>query len=760
MKKSKFLLFLSIPLLLTSCSDPGTTSTDTSFSNTDTSVTDVTSVDSSDDSTTSVDVSHTLTAALLREKVQTLVSATSLTLGTNSASGYLQTYLNEEYVLNADNTGLIKLPYAGSGIVAEKYLYNFDLVDNNVELKNIATETDYATGQTVGVSSTASYNPFASLSYYFEFDMEFEGVTEQEDGSVTVTDLSLIMALQSVVGLDDDTLWNNIDSLSLKFYLDDTNFLSFAVVGSDGNVFNDMSGYAKDVGTTNVELLDTYIANFALPSEKLSRSAFNDLLDDTFSTVLTLTSYDSAMGNSEEKIYFDKEPTKSYVYSDSALSSISSTIYKTLSNGNVGMPYITYDNKVAEDDLGVPYSYVFPSLSSSLREGSYRKVDDTTYKYWDFVNPLAGLTGVTINVAFEEVTLKLDSEGKLAYIEGTTETVYYTDGSTSYMTFKLEVLDDVAVPELEPYEETANTAKIAEIFDNFKNTTSYQLVNVYGGETMTVTDDVILNVSEDYMGNTNVSGYLEKNGGVIRFTKEGDNFVAAAPFKEGVTLDDYLTFDVSPLIFTLSSDGTTIAANDFVDKLGGHFVGGSYGDLCYLNSLVFEVTDDKITGFNFTANLGFGYGDTGYDVVYGTAEEPVTIPSDVMESLDSMSLEFEIPTDFSDCVGDIWDALVTMYGEETARTIPYLYDEQFHGGWDVETMTSSSDGGITWDYEYLRVFEGQGTFTTDYLERYAQLLLDNGYEEVEPSTYVKGTVSIYIGSSMAEGFTFRVYSAE
>ena len=258
-------------------------------------------------------------------------------------------------------------------------------------------------------------------------------------------------------------------------------------------------------------------------------------------------------------------------------------------------------------------------------------------------------------------------------------------------------------------------------------------------------------------GETKHSGYLEKNGGVIKFNTEDGELVPAAPFKEGLTLQDYLTFDLSPLIFTLSEDGTKLSANDFVDGLGGHFVGGSNGDLCYLNSLVFDITDEKITGMTYQADLSIFIGETSYSVVYGTADAPITIPSDVRTSLDNMSLEFDIPTNFSDCAGDLWADLVSMYGEEVALTIPYLYDETYHDGWDIETLNTSIDG-ITWTPETITVFESSASATSDYLERYAALLLENGYEEVEDNVYQKGIVRITFGATLLEGFTFTKVS--
>lgn len=757
MKNKKFLLFLSLPLLLTSCGDPGTTSQNSSTSSSDTSVTDTTSSDTTLDTTTSVDVDHTLTPELFTQKAEELVNATSLTLVNTTSGSPLETYINEDYVLYDDNTGYIMLPYAGSTIIVKEYLYNFKLVDNVVELGNILTEMDMNTGATVGADDTSTYNPFLNLAWYFEFDLEIDDLNQQEDGSLLTSNTDILITLARVIGLDESIIWEGTYNLSAKLYLDDSNYLSFAFLTSDGAVFENYTGSVKDVNSTNVELLDTYKENFKLPSEKLPESALEDLLDDTFSTVLTLNSV-SSYGSVEEKISFDKEPTQCYLYSDNPGSSIASTLYKTLDNGNMGVPYITYNNEYGEEDYGFPYSLVVPSLSSSFNFASYRKVDDTTYKYWDFVNPLNGLSLITINVTLEEVNLKLDSNGKFDYIEGKSVTNYYEDGTYDYLEFKLEVVDDKKVPEVKPYEENEDTATITQIFENFKNETSYQLVNVYGGETFTVTDDVILSTSQDtFTGETRYSGYLEKNGGVIKFNTEDGELVPAAPFKEGLTLQDYLTFDLSPLIFTLSEDGTKLSANDFVDGLGGHFVGGSNGDLCYLNSLVFDITDEKITGMTYQADLSIFIGETSYTVEYGTADAPITIPSEIRTSLDNMSLEFEIPTNFSDCAGELWANLVSMYGEEVALTIPYLYDETYHDGWDIETLETSTDG-ITWVPEYIKVFESSDGGTSDYLERYAALLLENGYEEVEDNVYEKGIVRITFGATLLDGFTFTKVS--
>ena len=757
MKNRKFLLFLSLPLLLTSCSDPGTTSQSSPTSSSDTSVTDTTRSDTTLDTTTSVDVDHTLTPELFTQKVEELVNATSLTLVNTTSGTALESYINEDYILYDDNTGYIMLPYAGSSIIVKEYLYNFKLVDNTVELGNILTEMDMNTGATVGADDTSTYNPFLNLAWYFEFDLEMDDLNQQEDGSLLTSNTDILITLARVIGLDESIIWDGTYNLSAKLYLDDSNYLSFAFLTSDGEVYENYAGSVKDVNSTSVELLDTYKENFKLPSEKLPESALEDLLDDTFSTVLTLNSVSSS-GSVEEKISFDKEPTQCYLYSDNPVSSIASTLYKTLDNGNIGVPYITYNNECAEEDYGFPYSLVVPSLSSSFKFASYRKVDDTTYKYWDFVNPFNGLSLITINVALEEVNLKLDSNGKFDYIEGKSETTYYEDGTYDYLEFKLEVVDDKKVPEVKPYEENEDTETITQLFENFKNETSYQLVNAYGGETFTVTDDVILSTSQDIMtGETKNSGYLEKNGGVIKFKTEDGELVPAAPFKEGLTLQDYLTFDLSPLIFTLSDDGTKLSANDFVDGLGGHFVGGSNGDLCFSNSLVFDISDEKITGMTYQADLSLFIGETSYSIVYGTTDSPIAIPSEIKSELDNMSLDFVIPTSFIDCAPDLWAKLVSMYGEEVALTIPYLYDETYHGGWDIETLDTSTDG-ITWVPEYIKVFESTDDGTGDYLERYAALLLENGYEEVEDNVYEKGIVRITFGTTLLEGFTFTKVS--
>lgn len=98
MKNRKFLLFLSLPLLLTSCSDPGTTSQNSSTSSSDTSVTDTTSSDTTLDTTTSIDVDHTLTPELFTQKAEELVNATSLTLVNTTSGSPLETYINEDYI--------------------------------------------------------------------------------------------------------------------------------------------------------------------------------------------------------------------------------------------------------------------------------------------------------------------------------------------------------------------------------------------------------------------------------------------------------------------------------------------------------------------------------------------------------------------------------------------------------------------------------------------------------------------------------------
>ena len=76
-----------------------------------------------------------------------------------------------------------------------------------------------------------------------------------------------------------------------------------------------------------------------------------------------------------------------------------------------------------------------------------------------------------------------------------------------------------------------------------------------------------------------------------------------------------------------------------------------------------DITDGKISGMTYQADLSLFIGETSYSVVYGTADAPITIPSDIRTSLDNMSLEFDIPTNFSDCAGELWTNLVSMYGE-------------------------------------------------------------------------------------------------
>lgn len=91
---------------------------------------------------------------------------------------------------------------------------------------------------------------------------------------------------------------------------------------------------------------------------------------------------------------------------------------------------------------------------------------------------------------------------------------------------------------------------------------------------------------------------------------------------------------------------------------------------------------------------------------------------------------------WADCGGTstCYETLVEAFGEDIAKTIPYLYNVDFDEKWMGSSLSSFNIYAFVFDWNLW----------TSYTQEYGELLLANGYTLLEnsPEDYADGTTYV------------------
>lgn len=226
-------------------------------------------------------------------------------------------------------------------------------------------------------------------------------------------------------------------------------------------------------------------------------------------------------------------------------------------------------------------------------------------------------------------------------------------------------------------------------------------------------------------------GYYSKNGKIYSFTYDEKNNITLDKNPVSKTFKDIANYSIASEILNLK-DGKLTTTGDIINI--GRSIGDIYNPLTVdPSSLEMTVTDDKISSMNF-AYVG-GIEEVTFD--YSPVELNGTMRANLdkaIAALDSGSgdrLTWEEDA-------NTYDELVKAYGEEIAKKIPYLNDEDFNRDHYFADFYLCD-----WeDKPYFII--ATDTYSEDYSQKYKAYLLTLGYTTEDNITFVNETDKLRI----------------
>ena len=760
MKKLNASILLLASLLITSCdnvNDLSSSSSNTSNSTLTTTTTTTT--------TTTSHVNESLTIDELFSILKEVGKSESFQVTFSNDDVSSDVIYDSSYYLNkTTEEGIIMINNYNSSSIYKKLGYHFTFKNNEVKVGSIATAYDENYNETT-VLSIKDVNPLKVFNDNLINEInDFEEVSDAGNGEIIINNFT---TLNVFLGL----YFKQVNQGELVFgfltYDDD-----FNLVKMDAG-----EGVIKYQNPEKNEELVKFSNEFEIPGEELNNLAFSIYSDGEYNTKTTLTQFENDTEVLSQTINLDVSSSYYRLYSDNLNGMPTDELYVADENGIAISQYISYENKLVEESvgqslgLGIDIPLALLVASQDLDTMGFRSTSENTYKYWgaDALTIASALSGLTFNMTLDSLTLETvnNKASKLTLVSTVSE---YDDmeGGTieGYTEIVIELNDHAkAKPEIKPYETTAETQEIKSILDNFESARNYVIEALTNNEESYVkyyvTEDAIINDSIDAFGDRNINGYVNKNNGYSDFMYVNNKPTPTAPLIEG-SISDLLKIDVAPELFELNEDKTELKIRNYVKGATDHIIlGPDTGLEIVENTFTYKLNDGTISGIKYTGSVAaFGIVvEAEFKITYANSAEELGGSElvNILNELESMSSEWSEPTNFM-TIPSVYELLVKMYGEEVASEIPYLYNKDFYLGMGISTITNTLPDGSEGDIYSITLlkFDGNLIDTDNYFGRYKELLLEKGYEyDEESDSYIKGIVSITVGSNYGEGITFR-----
>ena len=298
----------------------------------------------------------------------------------------------------------------------------------------------------------------------------------------------------------------------------------------------------------------------------------------------------------------------------------------------------------------------------------------------------------------------------------------------------------------------------------YKATSRIDEQNKSYAETIVTPDTILIKymlIGEDTEVLYSYSGYhVLDNGKVQSFSIDEDNNVTTdKPPVEGDTLMNHTGWGCSPAVFELSSDGKSFSPISEATGFASFLTAGFFSDFALDDTLVFNLGNDgRISSFSYTYNLSnLSRKEETIEFEYDNVE----IDSSLKEKIDAIT-EAGVPTNWLEepssanegATSKLKDYLTEVYGEEVAKEIPYVFDENLSGEWYFQSKTLDDDYKVTSFQIYSGYAYGNETYWNTYISKLKEKLLADGYVSSTGIIYTKDTVKISIGDSES-GITFE-----
>ena len=220
-------------------------------------------------------------------------------------------------------------------------------------------------------------------------------------------------------------------------------------------------------------------------------------------------------------------------------------------------------------------------------------------------------------------------------------------------------------------------------------------------------------------------GYYQKDGKVYQFSFDEQNNVTLNKTPVSKTLSEIAGFSISSEVLTLK-DGALVSYGDIIDI--GQSIGNIYNPLTVdPSTLSMALSDGKIVSMDFSYQLGTE--QVVFD--YSPVEMNATLRGNLEAEIAKLN-PADRPT-WENAMGSntTYESMVQAYGEELAKKIPYLNDEDFASSGNSFDGWYCEDEGEPY---YFIVVMNNGVDAT-YAKKYKAYLKTLGYSSEDDETF-------------------------
>lgn len=619
--------------------------------------------------------------------------------------------------------------------------------------------------------SEADLAPTEKAGVYHVSDSGFYGILAKSIG------LSYFLYYSGINGADLSLLSDG----SLRFVLTQPSAVSAALTLPE----SDRTGIIAHIGSAKDDDLEKIYESFTLPEETLTQEAIDALHNATAISANSHVTLEAQKDYSVSEVGTMKIETKGDFYhslsdqgadEDGNPTAIERT-FKIKEDGKAYYGYLDATNKVTEiDSTFTKDTLPFPT-AMPLSSTDFRKEKNGFYGYYGFnARPLLDAVS-NLNfpsyVTLDRIQMEVQ-DGKISRMIFTSSALLNSDDNQYY-----RYIIDTSFA-YEANFSTANffecgavegkTDKIATALDYFKKADSTFAITATdsadGKETLLRTSDVYVSIRDTSAG-VYATGYKDLGNGTYQPFEISNGTLKQTKLPVSGTLYDAYKakVDIDARVLSLADDGATIAANEAVEEIPNHFLLGykleTWGLLAKTLSLTLK--DGKIVSgsADYPDVSGKKKGSVTLAYQYPTADAPIAFPEQYasLKTLIDGIKATEGKSSWKEESETFYKSLVAIYGEETAKAIPYYYSEEASGNFATYTGTAAGKKLVLTN----NAGTPKGDWKKTYAEGYGKMLEEAGYtksqgEDEYDTVYTSGEVKITIRYKymMASAITLRL----
>ena len=660
---------------------------------------------------------------------------------------YQEIHTSEYSYSNLTDAGYLALPHYADSSKSLYYQYAFD-VSGNVVPGRALNYLDDATGEYVGIETAADADclslicsPLSSFALTDIKSYQKGYVTDSADLILILSTFMGVSAYQSAIA--SITFQMEEDGLTFTFQ---PNFL-------DGyEMIDGLGGTFSKIGSARYTPLENFLSSYSLP-EAMPATGSSFLSQSTLSLdSLTTRVYEKEGIATLETTSYARSTTGAFTskrYGNPP--TLHEKLYSKAPEGSANWDYVSMDNEVRSVDLGVAFDSFLRDPWKYFEPAAFRATEKANvYRYYGYQGRWLINAFCQYDVGLmETLEVTLGNDGSIVSMYGRTPTLIDSAGNGYYTQATVNFVAPRSLPTLSRLEATSETEEIAGVLAlmdgsiPFHASLSVNGLSAYSTE-VTVADGIYLQMVNEHDTDPGADGAMIQTytgyevtatGATpfaVEFTVDPETYETSGTAKAsdnalaGVTMKDLIGFTGSPAVFEKDDKGA-IKVRPLVDSLASGIMAGTFADYIIPDSfrLTLSSTGKPLSiSYYFSMDDGFY---AGKEEILFSSFGTATLP----ENIDFSNIgTWNAPTKWGEELkASQYKILCDMFGKDWVDTLPYLYDRQIAGGWQLTDDTPEG-------YSRIHLFNMKEDASPDFeknhyevfAKAYAAMLEDLGYE--------------------------------